>query len=148
MAGSNADQTTGLTVVGGTSAFACVLTSFDHSGITRDPIETTDLSSGTITSTKFGNRTFIPSDLVDPGEISISGYQSTLMSAAKGPEIMHTAAETFTVTLPKTTGDSTAATVAFSGFWTSYQYTGELNGAMTFTATIKVSGNVTVTDAA
>lgn len=148
MPGSNADQTTGLTLTTGTSAFTCQITSFGWSGLTRDAIETTHLGTAANSATKIGNRTYIPSDLIDPGELQFNGYQSTLMSAAKGPEVMKTAAETITVTYPLTSGDGSAATAVGSGFFTSYEQTGERDGVITFTATIKWTSEVTISDAA
>ena len=148
MAGSPVDLATGLTVVFGTSAFIMELSSIDWSGVERESIETTHLGTAAPGASKFGNRTFIPDDLSDPGELVLEGHFDTLQTdTVKAPPIDQ-AAETVTITWPKFAGDTTAAKWAASGFVTSYGVSGGLDEKLTQRVTVKLTGEVTVTVAA
>lgn len=143
MAGTPVDCGTGTTLVAGTSSWTAEITSLSFSGISREALETTHLSTAKETGTKFGSRTYIPGDLTDPGELQVSGQ----FNPDKLPPVT-LVAETWTVTFPLYTGDSTAANWAGSGFCTSFNSNVELEGVSTFDMTIKLSGNVTQTVAA
>lgn len=112
------------------SSFCAEIISFEHDGITRDAIETTH------TGTSGGKRTFIPSDLIDYGELNVG------INFAPGVDPpIDSAAENITITFP----NSDASTWAFSGFMTNFRYTAPLDDRMTAECTIKVTGDVTVT---
>ncbi len=125
-----ADLGTGVAATYNSSFFADAL-SISWGGISREPIETTNL--GTTVA-----RTFVPGDLYDPGELSV---EMQLAPAVSPPIITGAAAETVTLTYT----DSGAATWACSGFMTSFEVGVPLEERVTGTATIKYSGAVTIT---
>lgn len=124
------DVGTGATIAFSSSLFAEIL-SIDFSGLTREAVDTTKMSTTT-------SRTFIPGDLYDPGELTVElnfdqdgGY---LAAASAAPA-------TVTVQLPD--GAGTAQWTA-SGFLTNLDWTAPLEDKMTATATLKLTGNVGV----
>jgi hypothetical protein len=88
------------------------------------------------TATTDGAMTFIPSDLIDYGECTVE------LNFAEGttPPI-DDPAEAVTITF------ASGATWAFSGFLTGYAPAAPIDDRMTATATIKVSGAITITGA-
>ncbi len=126
----------GATITFSTSFFGQI-TSIRHSGITRDPIPTSH--SGTT-----GAKTFIPSDLYDPGEITIEGYYDNTKTW-----VTPITGSTETVTITKlATGQSTGGTVAGSAFMISFEWGGPTDDtaqAATFTAVIKYADDITFT---
>lgn len=143
MAGGTVDVGTGTTLVFGTSSFTSELLSVGHSGISRVSIETSHMGTAAPGAGKFGNMTFIPGDLSDPGELSVEFH----FDPDQLPPI-DKVKETITVTFPLVAGDATAAKFASDGFMTDFEYTDDLETKMTATATIKLSGEVTQTVAA
>lgn len=87
-----------------------------------------------------GSATFIPSDIEDWGEVQIEG----LLKCDTIPPLS-SAAETFTLTFPISSGNTTAATWAGSAFMTNFSASVPYDGMMTFSATLKISGIITVT---
>ena len=81
-----------------------------------------------------GARTFVPGGLYDPGtvEVTMKFDASTLMPITG-------AAETVTVDFPGLTNNWSA-----SGFLTSFEVTGELEDHLEATASIKLSGVITI----
>jgi len=119
----------GTTITFGTSSFSANLLSVGGPGRSRGSIETSHM--GTTTS-----HTFIPDDLVDNGEVSLefefNGYDTPPINGA---------VETITIAWGGT-GD----TWAFSGFMTNYEPSAAMGDRMTATATLKVTGDITITD--
>lgn len=142
MPGTTVDVTTGSTIVFGTSGFTSEIMSFTWSGIAREPIDTSHLGTAAASSNEFGNRTFIPGRLIDPGEATLERHFDPDQDIPIGA-----VAETITITFPLVTGDTTAANWAGSGFATAFDVTGPLDEKMTATMTVKFSGNITMTDA-
>jgi hypothetical protein len=119
---------TGTTITFDSGFFAEIL-SVTWSGISRPSIATSHM--GTTTAL-----TFVPGDLFDPGELSVE------LAFAPGTEPpWGDDAETVTVTWP----DAGDATWAASGFLTGFEATSQLEERMTATATVKLSGDITVT---
>jgi hypothetical protein len=119
------------------SSFFAQITSIRWSGISRAPISTSH--TGTT-----GAMAFIPSNLYDPGEISIEGFYDNTKSFVTP---ITGAAETITVTKVPT-GQTTGGTVAASGFLTSFEFGGatdESPEAATFSATLKLTDDITFT---
>ena len=119
------------------SGFFGEITNVSHSGISRQPLETTNSSVATY-------RTFIPADLVDYGSLSVD----LLFDPNDTPPITN-AAENVTITFPTPSGGSAGATLVFSGFLTEFTYTvpaAQEEGIMTASATIKATGSPTWTD--
>ena len=133
------DVGTGATLTLGTSTWTPQITSISWDDVSREVIDITHLG---VT----GGREFGPSDLYDPGGISIEGNWDPNLDSAKVPPYA-AAAETFTITFPLQAGDATAATVAGTGFITNFSVGIPLEDRITFTATIKYSGDLTVTAA-
>ena len=143
MAGSTVDIGTGTTITFGTSNFSSELTGLGWSGIARESVDTSHMGTSAAGATEIGQRTFIPGDLVDPGEISIELH----FDPDQQPPIDQ-ATETITISFPLVAGDATPADWACSGFMTDFELGVPLEDKMTATATLKITGNITLTAAA
>ena len=132
MAAGRADVATGTTIGFGTSAFVAKLLSISQR-MTRESIDTSHMGTTL-------NRTFIPGDLVDRGEVDIE----FLFDPDDEPPI-DKVAETVTITFPLFEGGITPATFEFSAFMTDYEDSGELEGLLRATAKLKISGAITYT---
>lgn len=95
--------------------------------ISRESIDTTH------TTTADGAMTFIPSDLIDYGEASVE----LNFDESEVPPI-ESAAETVVINFPS------GATWTFSGFLTNYAPSAPIDDRMTASATLKVSGKITI----
>lgn len=147
MAGVAADNGQGATIVFGTSGFTGSLVDFSFDGVTRQALNTSHLGLADAGSNKYGNMTFIPSGLTDPGTLNMRVRFHTGQVALTGQPPIDEAAETITITWPLATGGSAAATWSFSGFCTSYGVTVPEDGIIEQSLSVKVSGNVTVVPA-
>ena len=120
-------------------SFAASIIIISHGGVERESIPTTHLGLPTT------GKSFLPSDLYDPGEFEIEYQVDTEdpnNAAAKPP--YDGAAATVTVKMPLKSGDSTAAQVSASGFVTSASpFAIELEGLITGSLTVKLSGALT-----
>lgn len=132
-----ADEGYGTTIVGGSSgSFFAEIQSVSLSGYERAAIETTHMTSTS------GWRTFQPSDLKSPGTIELE------LSFRPNDNIPITsAAETWTITFPIPSGGSSGATLACSGFLTSFEFSDPMDERMTATATLQLTGPPTWVDA-
>jgi hypothetical protein len=136
------DIGTGTTITFGTSGFAAELTSVKMSGISRAIIETSHLATPAATTGTIGSKTFLAGKLSDPGELAIEGhFDADLEPPVEGDP------ETITITFPLADGESTASSWSFSGQMTNYEFGAPLEDKMTFTATVKAVGPITVTEA-
>lgn len=133
-----ADVGTGATFTFATTGLVLDLTSIEWGGISREPIDVTHLGSTPA-------KEFISGDLYDPGEITIEG----LLDPNDGDTVpIAGAAEVMRVTFPlPPTGFSVAAFWEASGFITEYEVGVPMEEEMTFSATIKLTGTITFTDA-
>lgn len=121
-------QTTGITLVGGTTGAIGEILSLDGPELTREAIESTHY--GTTTA-----RTFEPGTLYDPGEIT-----GTLQVDTSSLPDIAAVAETWTLTFPS------GGTWAASGFMTAHQVTTSgIEDRAEASFTIRLSGAVTVT---
>lgn len=114
------------------SSFFAKARSISWTGISREAIDMTTLATT-------GGRDYVPGDLYDLGQLEVEG----LFDAETDIPIA-SAAETVTVTLPST-GAGNTSTWACSGFMTGFEWTAPLEGAQTYKATLKLSGDKTVT---
>lgn len=128
-----ADQGYGATVTFSSGFMAQVLNA-SWDGLERGEIDTTHMTSTN------GWMTFIPSDLKNPGELTVE----LLFNPSTAPPITG-AAETITVTFPIPSGGSTAATWACSGFMKSLSPSVPHDDRMLATAVLKFSGEPTFT---
>ncbi len=118
---------TGATITFATGFFA-EIKSITPPGPDRPAIDTSHMTTSTY-------RTFEAAQLIDWGELEVE----IIFNAGIRPPISN-AAETVTITFPG------GETWAFSGFMMNASEAVPLDDLMTLTATIKVSGDVTVTD--
>ena len=119
----------GATIAFGTGSFPADLTSITASGCSREAIETTTLATT-------GAKTYIPGFLVENGELSVEGYwEGTEPPSAAEPT-------SITVTVPTST--STTKTLTGSGFVTQWSWGAPLEELVSFSATVKWSGAVTI----
>lgn len=141
MPGGPADIGTGAVITFSSSFFAQI-TNISWSGISRPSIDSSHMGIAAAGAAKFGNRLYIPGDLIDPGELSVDMHFNPITD----PPIAGSA-ETVTVTFGKFGSDSTGTSYAGSGFLTDWEFTVPIEELMTASATIKFSGNITITDA-
>lgn len=148
MAGLTADIATGMTVAATSWTFGAEILSFNHSGISGEAVPTSHMGTAAAAAGKFGNATFIPGEIIDPGELSLTVHVNTEQNTTTTADMdlppvgLGTSAIVFT--FPAATTSETAATWTSNGICTSYDMSGELDGVITADMTIKLSGNVTV----
>lgn len=136
MAATDVDLGFGTTITFATG-FLAKITGVSWGGIAREPKETSHMG------TTNGWRTFIPSDLKDPGELTVE-LQFDKNAATKTN--LDGDPETITVTFPIPAGGTTAATWACEGFLTSFELSDPMDDVMTASAGIKFTGEPTFTD--
>jgi len=122
----------GLTMTYNSSFFAYIRV-VSVNGISREAVDTTHAG------TSSGNATSIPSDIKRWGTIQVEG----LLDHNTPPPI-DDAAETVTITYPLATGETVAATWAASAFMTEFSQSAPYDGICTFSATLTISGAITV----
>jgi hypothetical protein len=126
-----ADTGYGITLSGATTTgfFAEII------GVTL-PDQTRERIDTSHTSTTSGRKTYIPSDLIDGGEleVEINFNPATTIPIAAVPEV-------WTLTF----GDSGTCTWAFTGFITGASGVAPLEDRMTATIRMAISGVITVT---
>lgn len=131
---------TGATITFGTSSFTAQITNISLSGVSREVLDTSNLSTPIAGSGKFGSKTFLAGDLVDPGSVTIEGHLNPdTVVPIEG------ASETITITFPVSTGAPTAAKWVFPGQVISFDATVPLEELMSFTMEIKAVGPIVVT---
>ena len=130
MPSPDVDVGTGITIVFGTTAFSAEIVDIGGPSLSRESIDKTH--QGTLKA-----RTFMPSDLYDPGELTFDIH----FNPDTDPEIDEPE-EVVTVTWPS------GATWAADGFITGYEPATPLEDKMTGSITVKFSGEITITPAA
>ena len=126
---------TGTTIVLGTITLDVARMSIGASGISRESIETTHLGTSAA-------RTFIPSDLYDPGSLEVAFQldSTTPLTTMQVETILTTAAGTFTVTMNE------GGQWDGSGFVTDFSWDIPLEELATGTFTLKCTGGITTTN--
>lgn len=123
------DIGTGTTFTFGTSGFSFDLLNVDWSGIAREAINTSHM--GTTTS-----HTKMPTDLKDSGQITLEGaFIGNLDPPLNG------AAETVTIDYA---GEGAGYRWSASAFIVGFDITAPLEDKMTFSMTLEVTGNITI----
>jgi hypothetical protein len=107
------------------SGFCAKVLELDVSGIKRASVETTTLETTTA-------KAFMPSDLYDPGDISL-----TMQFKTDATPPINTDASAWTITWPD------GETMLGSGFLTDYDITCRTEEVMTAKVTIKNTGAIT-----
>ena len=143
MAGKNVDVTTGTTVTFGTSSFTAEIIDLAIGGVSRKSIDVSHMGTAAAGAAEFGNMPFIAGRLTDAGELAMELH----FNPQTIPPI-DLVEETVTITFPLVPGDTTPADYSFTGFFTGFDIGLPLDDKMTASATVKISGNVTVTIAA
>lgn len=117
----------GITITFSSGFFAQII-GVTPPGSSREAIDTSH------TETTGGDMTFIPSDLIDNGELQVE----LNFNPGTTPPI-DSAAETVTITF------ASGTTWAFTGFMTNYEPDAPIDDRMTASCTVKVSGAITIT---
>ena len=140
MASSATDIGRGTTITFQTGFFAKP-TAIRASGISRAVIDTTTLANTKANGTsEIGGKTYMPSDLGDPGTLEVEFHFNPDTYVP-----LHAAAESVTVTFLDS-DDATGATWACSGFMSEFSWdNGDDENLRTATATLKLSGLLTRT---
>jgi len=125
MATVSPEIATGSTITFDGGFFAAIL-DMDLSGIERGSVDTTSMATTVA-------RTFMPTDLFDPGELSVT----IIFAAATRPPIDDIAA-------PCTVNFPGGTTWSASGFMTGFSISAVNEEMMTATGVMKFSGNITV----
>lgn len=142
MAAPTVDQGHGATILFGTSSWTAEILSLGWNGASREAIPTSHLGTAAPATGKWGNMTFIPSDLSDPGNLEIEYHHNPDTTVP-----LDAVAETITITFPSPPGvTTTGAKWSSSGFVTSAEVTAP-DGKMTGRMTVKLSGNIQKTAA-
>lgn len=125
---------TAITFSGG---FCAEITDVKIGGLSREAVDVTNFGSAG------GFKEFIPSTLIDSGELEVELIYDTNTE----PPITG-AVETVTVTFPLKSGESTGATIACDGFLTDTEEAVPIDDKMSQSVTIKFSGQRTYTPGA
>lgn len=126
MAGTAIDGT-GATLTFATSAFTAQLIDLDWSGRSRDALKSTHMGTT-------GSHTYIPADLVDGGELSITAYFDCTDNTAT---LLGAAAENVTV------GWAANRSWAASMFCTEIGASAKIGETMQQTLKFKIAGTIT-----
>jgi hypothetical protein len=133
MASPGAQNASGTTITFATGFFAQI-NSIDWTGINRKAVETSHMNLSAAAEGKFGNATFVAGKVIDAGSLKIEMNFNPDTIPPVG-----SAAESTTVTW------ASGATWVGSAFLTDFEVKGATDECITATATLKYSGNVTVT---
>lgn len=126
------DIGTGTSISFGTSAFSARLVEVEWGGLKRASIQTTIMGTTS-------NHTFMPGDLVDRGELNLTfHFDPSLTPPIAG------AIETVTITFPVPAGLTNGASWAASCFMTDYKPSSKIETLMEATATLKITGAITI----
>jgi len=143
MAGYTVHTGHGTTVGFGTTTFTSEILSITFPDVSRESINVSHMGTSATTSGGFGSEEFIMAALVDGGSMDLELHHDP----DKVPPV-DLAIEEITVTWPKATGDSTAATWVFQGGATGYSPSAPHDDKMTGSLSVKISGKVVITAAA
>lgn len=124
------DIGTGTSIVFVSSAFEAEVLAIDWSGIARGVVDSSHLLT-------VEWRTFIPTDLVDPGEI-----QMEIAFDPSDEPPLHEDVERIRVTFPVPSGLVTPATWQGDGFMSGFEFNVPLEEKMTGTGTLKMTGEI------
>lgn len=132
------------TLITHSSNFFAEVDSVDIDGMERAAIETTHLRTAlnTVSSvnTDAASRTYIPSDIMSPGQVRISMFHS---HSSRPP--IDSVEETMTLTAAVQRNQTVGATLVGSAFMTSYSISYKLGEKTMATAVLQFTGPVTFT---
>jgi len=142
MPGPPVDTAQGTVIEFATSSFAPEIVGFGKGGQSRTAIDTTHLGTAAPGANAIHNKTFLPSDISDAGELTMDIH----FNPDELPPFNEDA-EVITITYPLASGDTTPSIHTFNGFVTGFEETGALDDKMTASMTVKITGPITLTDA-
>ena len=123
------------------SGFFANVTDISLSGITRESVDVTNFASTN------GWKEYMPSLMQDMGELEVELiHDPDTHPPYRDGSNDSIAAETVTVTFQPKSGQTSGATIACSGFMTSYDISVPGEDKVPATATLKFSGEPTFTD--
>lgn len=125
---------TGTTITFGTSSWTANVTNLSHDGNEREAFDTTHLGTAAVGANELNNKTYLLSEVVDGGEITLDAHFNP-----DDPPPIGDAAETITITF------NGGSTYVFSGGVISNSSAVPNDGLMTQSLTIKVCGAITET---
>jgi len=131
----------GTTIAFGTSSFAGLITDITLPSADRPALETTHM--GTAAGAEHTNaswRTYIPSDL--------ASWSGCRVSIHYDPDLLppiDEAAETITIQFQPGAGQSTGASVVFTGFMTTYGGNASMDDIASGDYELQVSGDINIT---
>ena len=123
------------------SGFCANVTDISFSGISRESVEVTNFASTN------GWKEYMPSLMQDMGELEVELiHDPDTHPPYRDGSNDSIAAETVTVTFQPKSGQTSGATIACSGFMTSYDISVPGEDKVTATTTLKFTGEPTFTD--
>ena len=142
MAGTAVDTPHGTTIAFGTSSFSANLKSYTLGGQSRAMHDTSHLGTAAPGASEIHNKTFLPSDLSDGGDLTmVIHFNPENLPPINGPK------EVITITFPLASGDTTPTIYVFDGAVSGFEEDSPEDGIMMATMTVKVSGKIAKTAA-
>jgi hypothetical protein len=116
------------------SGFCAEITDVKIGGLSREAVDVTNFGS------TGGFKEFIPSTLIDSGELEVELIYTPGTAPPIGGD-----AETVTITFPVASGDTTGGSISCSGFLTDAEETVPMDDKISQSVTIKFTGERTYT---
>lgn len=114
-AGSTVDLSFGITIVFTTTGFTGELLDVSVGPHTRETVDVTHQGVAAPSANEVGNMLKKFSDISDAGQVTFNIHANTDFLTATHQPPVEAAPETITITMPKTSGDTTAANLAGTG---------------------------------
>lgn len=126
-------------LVFGTTGFATHVLNISMTGLSRPSLPTSHMQTPQPGAGQLNNATFIPGKIIDGGGLQCQGHYDP-----NNVPPLKNAIETLTATWPMAEGSSVAATYSGPGFMTDFSITGQLDGIIECSFTLKSAGAWTV----
>ena len=139
LGGTAVDVGTGAVVTFATSGFTAQLVNLTINGIARTSVPTSHMGTVAAPENTFGNMTFMPGDLSDPGELVMEVH----FNPDTEPPIDQPA-EVINIDFHIVGDDQENTAWDTNGFVTNYEVGTPLEDKMTATLTVKLTGNITI----
>lgn len=132
----------GTTISFTVSMFAPEVKTIAFANSSRDPIDTTHLSSPAGSATEMGGRTSLPSPIAAPGDVALGFHldPDEIIPINADPEPIE-------VEFPLQAGELTAAKWTFTGYIKSWDSDVETEDVIQGTAMVEITGVITVVPA-
>lgn len=136
----------GATVTFGTSGYTAKIADISWNGASRKVIPVPDFSTAAPTNDDIANMPKILSTISDGGQFSIRVYVNSAFGTTARPPL-DDALETVTFKFPKASGDSTSASLSFTGACVGWDMDVPLEDAMTATLKVEICSTIAATTA-